>query len=112
MYQQSLNQVEQLVKLEVSKQLAHLPRAFRKYQSYLNQSDVMARALKSLPHNVRYPTRTGNQQVQLLRVKVAVQQAISSIIQDDLKFYYPFADLEDDEDSPTEPITEYPIRTS
>ncbi len=109
MYQQSLSPVEQLVKTEVSKQLANLPRAFRKYQSYLNHTEVMTKALKSLPHNVRYPTRPGNQQVQLLRVKVAVQQAISSIIQDDLKFYYPFADIEDDEDCPTEPITEYPV---
>jgi hypothetical protein len=109
MYQQSLTQVEQLVKLEVGKQLANLPRAFRKYQSYLNHNDVMSKALKSLPHNVRYPVRSGNQQVQLLRVKVAVQQAISSIIQEELKFYYPFADLEDDEDCPTEPITEYPV---
>lgn len=107
MNQPSLNFVEQLVIVEVKEQLRNLPASFRQYLSETKIDRVMDNAIQLLPRSFKtLAEKYHDPHTRRLRIRIAVERAITDML-DDLKFYYVAqTEVEDEENIPTEPNSE------
>jgi hypothetical protein len=103
MNQPSLNFVEQLVIVEVKDQLRNLPASFRQYLSETKIDRVMNNAIQLLPRSFKtLAEKYHDPHTRRLRIRIAVERAITDML-DDLKFYYVAqTEVEDEENIPTE----------
>ncbi|MDB9419560.1 hypothetical protein [Microcystis aeruginosa] len=103
MNQPSLNFVEQLVIVEVKEQLRNLPASFRQYLSETKIDRVMNNAIQLLPRSFKtLAEKYHDPHTRRLRIRIAVERAITDML-DDLKFYYVAqTEVEDEENIPTE----------
>ena len=103
MNQPSLNFVEQLVIVEVKEQLRNLPASFRQYLSETKIDRVMNNAIQLLPRSFKtLAEKYHDPHTRRLRIRIAVERAITDM-HDDLKFYYVAqTEVEDEENIPTE----------
>lgn len=103
MNQPSLNFVEQLVIVEVKEQLRNLPASFRQYLSETKIDRVMNNAIQLLPRSFKtLAEKYHDPHTRRLRIRIAVERAITDML-DDLKFYYVAqTEVEDEENITTE----------
>ncbi|MFM6063834.1 MAG: hypothetical protein ACKO1G_17200 [Microcystis aeruginosa] len=102
MNQPSFNLIEQLVIAEVQEQLRNLPASFRKYRSEIKIDRVMNNAIQLLPRSFKtLAEKYHDPHTRRLRIRIAVERAITDML-DDLKFYYVVqTEVEDEENIPT-----------
>ncbi|GCA80455.1 hypothetical protein [Microcystis aeruginosa] len=102
MNQPYLNFIEQLVMTEVQEQLSNLPACFRKYRSEIKIDRVMNNAIELLPRSFKtLAEKYHDPHTRRLRIRIAVERAITDML-DDLKFYYVAqTEVEDEENIPT-----------
>ncbi|GBF55718.1 hypothetical protein N0824_03603 [Microcystis sp. 0824] len=103
MNQPSFNLIEQLVIAEVQEQLRNLPASFRKYPSEIKIDRVINNAIQLLPRSFKtLAEKYHDPHTRRLRIRIAVERAITDML-DDLKFYYVVqTEVEDEENIPTE----------
>ena len=103
MNQPPLNFVEQLVMAEVQEQLRNLPASFRQYCSEIKVDKVINNAIQILPRSFKtLGEKYHDPHTRRLRIRIAVERAITDML-DDLKFYYVAqTEVEDEENIPTE----------
>ncbi|MFM7477685.1 MAG: hypothetical protein ACKO2T_18765 [Microcystis aeruginosa] len=102
MNQPSFNLIEQLVIAEVQEQLRNLPASFHKYRSEIKIDRVMNNAIQLLPRSFKtLAEKYHDPHTRRLRIRIAVERAITDML-DDLKFYYVVqTEVEDEENIST-----------
>ncbi|MCA2620765.1 MULTISPECIES: hypothetical protein [unclassified Microcystis] len=107
MNQPSLNFVEQLVIAEVREQLRNLPSYFRQYLSEIKIDRVMNNAIQILPRSFKtLGEKSHDYHTRRLRIKIAVERAITDILHELKLYYVAQTEVEDEENIPTEPYSE------
>ena len=103
MSQPSLNFIEQLVIAEVKEQLRNLPASFRQYLSEIKIDRIINNAIELLPRSFKtLGEKYHDPHTRRLRIRIAVERAISDSLHE-LKFYYVAqTEVEDEENIPTE----------
>jgi hypothetical protein len=99
--------VTRLVEVEAREQLKNLPASFRKYRGNIDFPRLIDNAVDRLPPSFRtLGENYHDRQTRQLRVRIAVERSLVDQLQELKLYYVSRADVEGEDDIPTESLGE------